>query len=121
MNPKVKYYLLKKAELNPHRFKMAAAIHINGRILSVGINQTKTHPLMMNDAYREHQVCMHAEVDAIRQVRGQDLSGCTLSVVRVKRSKPNGPYVEAMAKPCEGCMSVISSFGIEQVDYTTGD
>lgn len=121
----IKQTLLQAAIENPgirSRYKMAAGIVHKKRLVCVGLNRNKTHTLMLNEGYREGQVFLHAEVDAI--VKGIKTCGierfpsCSLYVVRVKKLEPMGPYVEAIAKPCEGCMNLIQYFEFKEVLWT---
>lgn len=126
MNERIRNKLIDLAVKNPgirNRVKMSAGIVYRNRLISYGINQYKTHPMMMNNAYRDGQIFLHAEVDAIKnalkKINTDDLSKCDLYVVRVKRPHRNSKsYVAAMAKPCEGCCSVINAFGINNIYYT---
>jgi deoxycytidylate deaminase len=104
------------------KFKMAAGIIHNDRLICVGLNQYKTHPIMAKFGYRDGQVYLHAEADAIvkatRQLSAWQLMNSTLFVARVKRSGKNGRYIPALAKPCKGCQAMIASFGIQNVEWT---
>ena len=107
---------------NPRRFKVAAGIYYKTSLISWGVNQYKTHPIMLNKGYKEHQVFLHAEADAIRKFLQSkskySLEDCSIHVLRLKRETPKGKYVTAMAKPCKGCMNLITTFGIKEVYYT---
>lgn len=120
----VKKKLIELAKENPgirNRYKMAAGITYKKKLLSVGINQRKTHPIMCNHGYKEEQIYLHAEADAIRNfLNSYDpnfLSNCALHVVRVKKD-PDGNYVESLAKPCNGCMNLIYTYNIKEVTWT---
>lgn len=52
-------------------FRMAAAISDKrGNILATGVNQVKSHPIMMrsNASYHKRQIYLHAEADALRKL-----------------------------------------------------
>ena len=71
MQPKILKYLEKHAASTAGtagRFKLAAGVVRRGKLLAVGVNSYKTHPIMMNSGYREGQDCLHAEADAIKNV-----------------------------------------------------
>lgn len=102
---------------------MAAGITYRKHLIATGVNQMKTHPLMMGAGYRKDQLFMHAEVDAIRNalrlITPTQLAQCELHVVRVKRPYSGSKqWVHGLAKPCPGCTRTIASFGIERVKWT---
>lgn len=105
------------------RVPMAAGIVYKKHLIATGVNQMKTHPMMMGKGYRKDQLFMHAEIDAIRNalrlITPSQLSQCELHIVRVKRPQ-NGArtWVHGLAKPCPGCARVIASFGIDRVKWT---
>lgn len=129
MQPKILKYLEKHAVLSSGtggRFKLAAGVVRRGKLLAVGVNSYKTHPIMMNSGYREGQDCLHAEADAIKKCIKMGyadlLSSCELYVVRVKHpSKFTDDYVHGLAKPCEGCNNIINDYNFKSVYYTTDE
>jgi deoxycytidylate deaminase len=102
------------------KFKLSACVVHKGKVVSYGINSYKTHTIMGNGHYREGQVHLHAEADALvkasRVVKPRDFHECELWVMRVKRD--GGNWVEAMAKPCNGCMALAHEFGIKNIRWT---
>jgi len=108
---------------NSRRVPMAAGITYKKHLIATGFNQMKTHPMMMGDGYREDQMFMHAEVDAIRNalrlITPGQLAQCELNIVRVKRPYSGSKrWIYGIAKPCPGCSKIIASFGIKKVLYT---
>lgn len=98
--------------------RMGAVLKTKNSFWHGGQNSYKTHPMAKKFGRNEKSLCLHAEVDAIRNCLrfGDDPSGGTLYVARVlKNGKP------AMAKPCEGCERAIVAFGIKDVEWTTDD
>ena len=138
MIPRIKDTLLRMAYDNPGtrgKFKLAAGVVWKGRLVASGVNSYKTHPIMCNGVYRDAQMCLHAEAAALVRASKCMLPAAfeqsVLYVVRVCRSKGEtdrqGPkwltelgYTEALAKPCKGCMALIESYGIKQVEWTDG-
>jgi len=127
MNDKIKEMLTRLAIENPGvqgRFKMSAGIVYRKNLISTGVNQYKTHPIMMpTNGYREGQIFLHAEVDAIRNalklITQEQLTKCDLYVIRVKRPNNNSKkWIHGLAKPCPGCTKVIAGFGLKNVLYT---
>ena len=105
------------------RVPMAAGITYKKHLIATGVNQKKTHPMMMGEGYREDQLYMHAEVDAIRNalrlITPEQLSQCELYVVRIKRPHiASNRWVYGLAKPCPGCANIIQKHGIRQVFWT---
>lgn len=105
------------------RVPMAAGIVYKRQLIATGVNQPKTHPLMLTEGYREDQRFRHAEVDAIRNalrlITAEQLKRCELHIVRVKRPYIGSKtWVHGLAKPCAGCANVIENYGIKQVFWT---
>lgn len=106
-------------------FKIAAAItNKRGHILTTGVNQIKTHPIMRQCQFYQDrdQINLHAESDAIRKalkVLGPDLSSYRIHVLRLKRN-PTGKtwWMLGNARPCEGCRKLIDKFGIQEIFWT---
>jgi tRNA(Arg) A34 adenosine deaminase TadA len=108
------------------RVPMAAGIVYKRHLIATGVNQPKTHPLMLTDGYREDQRYRHAEVDAIRNalrlISKEQLKQCELHIVRVKRPHiASKKWVYGLAKPCTGCANVIKRYGIGQVFWTADE
>lgn len=91
-----------------HQHYMGAVLVKNGKIMSVGSNNFKTHPLMQGVK------TLHAEVQCLLGVRWSDLAGAVMFVARVNANSKVG-----MAKPCRICQSVLMRFGIKRAYYTT--
>lgn len=106
------------------RVRMAAGIVYRKHLIASGVNQMKTHPMMMpENGYREGQIYLHAETDAIKNalklITQEQLSRCSLYVVRVKRPHIGSKqWVHGLAKPCPGCTRTIASFGISDIHWT---
>lgn len=108
------------------RVPMAAGIVYKRHLIATGVNQPKTHPLMLTDGYREDQRYRHAEVDAIRNalrlISNEQLKQCELHIVRVKRPHiASKKWVYGLAKPCAGCANVIKRYRIGQVFWTADE
>lgn len=95
--------------------KVLSAILYQREIISVGWNQSKTHPLQYQYRKNDHCIWLHAEIDSIRKVRRfENLNQCIMVVCRVRNDGQWG-----LARPCEnGCMGAIVSFGIKEVIYS---
>lgn len=105
------------------RFKLAAALTYKRDIISIGVNEMKTHPLQIQFGKNEMSIFLHAEISAIanalNHVNKEDLRKTTLYIHRVKRTGPNSDWVDGLACPCDGCSSAILSFKIPRVIYST--
>ena len=100
--------------------RIVAGIHRKGRLLAVGFNQRKSHPLQAKWASRPERIFLHAEVDAIRNYLYtstiSSLESCSILVVRVKLE--HGRWVYGCAKPCSGCMRALDFYGLKNVEWT---
>lgn len=95
----------------------AAAIVFKKKVLAIGKNQLKTHPMMLKHQTDEYKIYLHAEIDAIVKTincYGSDiLKRSDLYVMRL-----TGGGNVGMSKPCKGCQSAIDAFGIKGVYWT---
>ena len=102
--------------------RVAACIVIKNELIAIGVNESKTHPLAKRFSKNAHAIYLHAEIaaikNALRLIHVDDLKSATLYVARAKRASRDGPWVEGIAAPCEGCARAIMSFGIRKVVYT---
>lgn len=102
------------------RARVAACIVYRGRLVSMGFNTYKTHPLAKKYGHNEHAIYSHAELSAIRNslryIGVDDLRYCSLYVGRAKII--DGKWQPGLAKPCVGCQRAIAEFGICNVHYT---
>ena len=104
--------------------KLASAVVMRNKIISVGVNRNKSHPFQKKFGKNESAIFWHAEVDAIKtalkELDVDDLAKCDLYIARVKKPKPKTKeWVWGLAKPCCGCQRAIEAFGIRNVVYTT--
>lgn len=127
VNIGILYTLTKVAAANPNpQEKLAAAIVYRNRIISVGMNSMKSHPLQAKYAKNKEAIYLHAEIAAIknslRELNVDDLSKCDIYISRVKKEKPfSNKYVWGLAAPCSGCRRAIAEFGLRKVVYTTNE
>ena len=91
-------------------FNMVAIIVKAGNILSIGINDMrKTHPSFWNGQYDRG---VHAEYDALRQVKHQDIINARMYVMYFRKDGTLGN-----SKPCLRCQEMISKVSIKSVYY----
>ena len=103
--------------------RLAAAVVYKGRIISVGVNQAKTHPLQVKWNRNPLRSSLHAEVAAIirssRILNEDEIRRASIYVARSK--KILGVESPGLAKPCDGCLDLIVASGFNGVYYTTED
>lgn len=87
------------------RYKMAAQIFIGSRLISVGVNEIKTHTLFKR--YPDHTVSIHAEAMALIKAR-TNVQGGTMYVAR---------YGGNNSMPCPTCGELLKEAGIHTVVY----
>lgn len=94
----------------------AASIYIGNRLISIGVNQLKSHPLQAKFGANPDKIFLHAEIDAIRnalrRVKISELQSAVLYVARVRQG------VIRLSMPCVGCQGAIMHFGIRDVYWT---
>lgn len=90
------------------RFQMGSIIVRGARIVALGMNEIKTHPVQLR--YGSHVVSIHAEYSAILHARC-DLTGSTLYVAR---------YHNLISKPCAACALLMFEAGIRDMVYHDG-
>lgn len=96
------------------RVRIGAVVARRGRVISVGFNQAKTHPLTIQFDYKPN-VGIHAELDAVLGIEKEKLRGSTLYVVRIKMDGSWG-----LARPCKGCQGLIQHLELGEVVWSTG-
>ena len=97
--------------------KHACAITYKNRIIAIGVNKLKTHPIMLIYGKNKNAIFLHAEMDAIVKVinsHGPDiLKSCALHVMRL----PQGNVLGG-SKPCVGCQRALDAFMLKEVYYS---
>lgn len=93
----------------------AAAIFYKNRLISLGNNLLKTHPIMLKAGRNEKALYLHAEIDAlVRMPRGYDPSDCSLYVLRLTKG---GRVFNSC--PCSGCMGYLLSIGLNDIYWSS--
>ena len=87
--------------------KIAAGIIYKNRIISVGVNSSKTSPFQVKYAANKDAIFLHAETSALKNsLRHLDLnqiSKSTLIICRVKHmNNTSNKMIFGMTKPCIG-------------------
>lgn len=95
----------------------AAAIVYKGRVLTVGTNKEKSHPLCREYQENKSRIYLHAEMDAVircMNLHGSEiLNGSSLFVLR--RTKGNRV---GFSKPCPACSKLLEVVGIREIYYS---
>lgn len=124
ISAKIKQLAINKATLNHgirNQFKLAALMVHKGKVVAIGNNSYKTHPLQAKFQRKYGSVCLHAEIDclknAAREIGLDRLSKCKIVVARVK--KVDGVYASALAKPCKGCERALVQFDVGECWFST--
>jgi hypothetical protein len=129
-NPKLlnRYKKLKELALAMRPDKMEQNFHVSfisykGRVVSVGVNNKKTHPLNLKNPKINREgldiseckfTC--SELNAfvkLKNLTNVPFNKCTLVNIRILR---NGKF--GYAAPCQSCRSLISYLSIRKVYYT---
>jgi len=90
--------------------KIGAVIMNKRRLIGIGANLIKTHPIYANG---DRWFSIHAEMKALISADAP-VNGCDIYVYRVTANNEL-----AMARPCDKCLEVLSEVGIKRVYYTT--
>lgn len=96
----------------------------NHRIISSGVNSTKTHPIQKkyNAERFDVDICtqhsLHAELDALLPLLKEDID---FSKVELYTYRELADGTMAMSRPCPSCMKLIKDLGIRNIYYTTQD
>jgi deoxycytidylate deaminase len=101
--------------------RLSAMIVYKNRIISIGVNQKKTHPFAAKYSKNPDAIYLHAEAAAIlsakKKLTDAELKKSTLIICRVKYDRKFNT-IFGIAKPCSGCEKCIEYYGIKTVIYT---
>lgn len=102
--------------------RVAAMVVYKGRVVSIGLNQDKTHPFASRFSKHPEAIFLHAEHDAILKaifkIGEEGLKKATLIVCRVITDEARKKVYYANARPCDGCYAAIKNYGIRRVVFT---
>ena len=99
--------VVKVASESVHRCRHGAIIVKGKKLVSQGINRSRTHPKSIHP-----YSAIHAEFDAICKARSK-IKGAKMYVTRLLADGTKG-----MSKPCPHCQKLIEESGISEVIYT---
>jgi hypothetical protein len=107
--------------------RIAAGLYIQGRLISIGVNQNKTSPFQKRWSRNDRcGALIHAEVDclknALKKVSVDDLKNATMVVTRMKySSSERDKMVFGMVKPCSGCQAMLNCYSVARIIWTCDD
>jgi deoxycytidylate deaminase len=92
----------------------------NKKLLSIGMNSPKTHPLNLKYNYINKQkanisdvVGTHSELSSVIKLGYQDCSGLVMVNTRINRNNKLD-----YSFPCNGCMEMIKKLNFDKVVYS---
>lgn len=101
------------------RVKIGSVIVRGGKIISVGVNKRKTHPLQHEyNQYRKYKLrndFLHSEMCAILNAK------CNLRGSEIYVARKDNHGNPAICRPCEACMKALKDRGVSGVYYTTSN
>lgn len=130
-NRELKYFNLAKNACSFSDFprvKIGCIAVYKNKVLSVGYNSQKTHPLQeyynhfrdfypnVGGKFINHS--LHGEIHALLQIKDMDIdfSKVELFIYRICKNRKF-----AMVRPCAGCMRMIKDLGIKVIYFTSDD
>ncbi len=125
-------FLLKSAEASLtlaegkglwHRCRHFSFVFKDGRLLSVGLNNGKTHPKNLLYAYLGRDgsdisriVGTHSEMSAVLRTSPDECRGATMVNLRINR---RGDF--DYSRPCSGCLDMLRRMGFSSAFHTHRD
>ena len=106
---------VKLAHTSPYgRFRVGAIIAHRNSVVSMGVNQKKSHPLQARFSSRPHlkHCWLHAEIHAITLANTADILGADCYVARVLMDGQLGA-----SRPCKGCSEALKHYGLNRMIY----
>ena len=92
-------------------FFHVAVIFQRNKILSIGQNSFKTHPIAKK--YGHKGCCTHAEASAIIRHGIEDCTGLNMAVLRIDRRNNL-----TISKPCSSCRQLLGDCNLRNIYYT---
>ena len=115
----ISYALMDKSDFKK-RCRHFSFICSGKRILSIGLNNSKTQPINLNFDYVNRQkkyirdvVGTHSEINAVLKIGKENCVGKTIINTRINRKNELD-----ISKPCNGCMDMIMKLGFQKVIYS---
>lgn len=99
--------------------RVAAILVYKNKIISIGVNSSKSHPITRLFGKNRRAIYPHAEVNCLHNADRRGFNQwhkAQLYVARAKKVK--GIDVFGLSKPCPGCCKAIEHYGIGRVFWT---
>lgn len=97
--------------------KMAAIIYKRKKILGVGMNSYKSHPMQKRFSIDDKKIFLHAEIDALKNALKEhdasELIGAEIIVARIMKNGKCG-----FAKPCDICQKALTEYKLSGIYWT---
>lgn len=90
-----------------------AVVVKGGRVLGIGWNKNRNHPMIVSPEHIKTDCSYHAEEVAIKEAGEENVKGAIIYVARVNKSGNDRD-----SKPCDRCTKLIDNVGIKRVVYT---
>jgi tRNA(Arg) A34 adenosine deaminase TadA len=95
------------------RFRVGSIIARKNKIISLGTNARKTHPLQSRFTNKPYlKAWRHAEIHSLSLCGNISVSNCDIYVLRSLADNNLGN-----SRPCSGCMEALKHFGIARAFY----
>lgn len=100
--------------------RICAAIYNRSFLISIGINNKKSHPIQKKFAINKDRIYQHAEINAIINAlkRQKIIYGNSIYIARARYNENNKTFEFGLSKPCNGCMEALKKYGIKSIHYT---
>jgi hypothetical protein len=99
------------------RCNHVAGIWLDNRLVAIGRNRKKSHPLQARFADRPQRIYLHAEIDAIVDFLTKfHISNCASAEMIVIRLDAEGNLADS--KPCAGCQKALITFGFKDIEWS---
>ena len=110
MNITLENLLINTALKSNMNNKYACAIVLRNKVISIGYNHYKPHNTN-NSIYESNKHSIHAEKDAIRQVKNKNiLKECKIYIIKIKDN-----YIEK-GIPCPMCYNLLHKYNINKIN-----
>lgn len=114
-------YALAGKHSSKQRCRHFSFIFDRNRLVSIGMNSRKTHPMNLKFNYINKQknsirdfVGTHSELNAVIKLGSEDCRGLTIVNTRINRKNEID-----FSCPCNGCMDMIKKLDFKTIVYTT--
>lgn len=101
--------------------RIVAGIYHRERLMAVGFNQMKSHPLQQRFSDRPSRIFQHAEIAALVQFQRRHppelLANCEMVISRARKTVERH-WQFGLVRPCCGCFRALTHFSVRSVTYS---